>query len=283
MQRIISRTSVLLAMLVLPLPVFAAGGQSPSSTSQQQAAEVQEQKAEIQLQAAEAKKDAILAKQEVSQADRVKLERQLREAQAKLQVLAQRVAQLSLQLSGPEVDSGREFHIYKHLRRFNDNQAVLGVTIFDSGHEKSSTNGVKVVAVTPGGPAQKAGLRAGDVITAINGKAFRTDKPGSADSKLLEFMARAPYFQPFYDALPVAGVDGTLAGQFHHTALQGHIHAKTGSMEHVNALSGYMNLADRHRLAFVIIGNHQPLHWSQATKVIDRIAREIYRQYAYGR
>ncbi len=98
--------------------------------------------------------------------------------------------------------------------------------------------------------------------------------------KLLLFMSRAPYFQPFYDALPVAGVDGTLAGQFHHTALFERVHAKTGSMDHVNALSGYMNLPGRRRLAFVIIGNHQPLRWAQATKVVDRIALAIYRQYA---
>ena len=102
-------------------------------------------------------------------------------------------------------------------------------------------------------------------------------------SRLLVFMARASYFQPFYDALPVAGIDGTLADQFRGTALQGRIHAKTGSMDHVNALSGYMDLPGRRQIAFVIIGNHQPLHWAQATDVVDRIALQIYRQYAAGR
>jgi len=101
--------------------------------------------------------------------------------------------------------------------------------------------------------------------------------------KLLEFMSRAPYFQPFYDALPVAGIDGTLGDRFQHSILKGRIHAKTGSMEYVNALSGYMDLPDRRRLAFVIIGNHQPLHWKEATEVVDRIALEIYRRYARGR
>jgi D-alanyl-D-alanine carboxypeptidase/D-alanyl-D-alanine-endopeptidase (penicillin-binding protein 4) len=99
--------------------------------------------------------------------------------------------------------------------------------------------------------------------------------------KLLQFNARAPWFQVFYDALPVAGVDGTLADRFHNTPLQGRIHAKTGSLEHVNALSGYMNLPGGRRLAFVIVGNHHPLKGSQAIKVIDRIALEIYRHYAY--
>ncbi|HEV2245371.1 MAG TPA: D-alanyl-D-alanine carboxypeptidase, partial [Terriglobia bacterium] len=97
--------------------------------------------------------------------------------------------------------------------------------------------------------------------------------------KLLQFDARQPWFQAFYDALPVAGVDGTLADRFHGTPLQGRMHAKTGSLEHVNALSGYMNLSAG-RLAFVIIGNQYAVNWSEATRVLDQIALEIYRRYA---
>ncbi len=101
--------------------------------------------------------------------------------------------------------------------------------------------------------------------------------------KLLQFNARQTYFKWFYDALPVAGVDGTLADRFHNTPLQGRIHAKTGSLEHVNALSGYMNLPGRRRLAFVIIGNQYPLQGSQATKVIDQIALQTYLHLAHSR
>ncbi len=101
--------------------------------------------------------------------------------------------------------------------------------------------------------------------------------------KLLRFNARQTYFKWFYDALPIAGVDGTLADRFQNTPLQGRIHAKTGSLEHVNALSGYMNLPGQRRLAFVIIGNQHPLHGSQATKVIDQIALQTYLHFAHSR
>ena len=101
--------------------------------------------------------------------------------------------------------------------------------------------------------------------------------------KLLEFDAKQPWFHAFYDALPVAGVDGTLGDRFHDTPLQGRIHAKTGSLEHVNALSGYMELPGKRRLAFVIIANHQPLKGAETIKVIDRIALQIYRQFAHRR
>jgi D-alanyl-D-alanine carboxypeptidase/D-alanyl-D-alanine-endopeptidase (penicillin-binding protein 4) len=101
--------------------------------------------------------------------------------------------------------------------------------------------------------------------------------------KLLQFNARQTYFKWFYDALPVAGVDGTLDDRFHNTPLQGLVHAKTGSLEHVNALSGYMILPGRRSLAFVIIGNQHPLHFSQATKVIDQIALQTYLHFARSR
>lgn len=101
--------------------------------------------------------------------------------------------------------------------------------------------------------------------------------------KLLEFMAHSRHFEDFLDALPTAGIDGTLADRFKHTAARRHIHAKTGSLEHVNSLAGYMNPPGSGRLAFVIIGNNHPLHSAAAIGVVDRIALAIYRQFAEAR
>ncbi|MCL5006241.1 MAG: D-alanyl-D-alanine carboxypeptidase/D-alanyl-D-alanine-endopeptidase [Acidobacteria bacterium] len=101
--------------------------------------------------------------------------------------------------------------------------------------------------------------------------------------KLLGFMAGSRYFKDFYDALPVAGVDGTLADRFENTVVSGRIHAKTGSMEHVNALSGYMDLPAGDRLAFVIVANDYAVSSAVAAKTIDRIALTIYREFADGR
>jgi len=72
-------------------------------------------------------------------------------------------------------------------------------------------------------------------------------------TRLLVFMSRHPSFSAFYDALPVAGVDGTLARRL---GARGNVHAKTGSIANVRSLSGYVRAADGERLAFSMIANN---------------------------
>ncbi len=98
--------------------------------------------------------------------------------------------------------------------------------------------------------------------------------------KLLQFMAASPRFDAFLDSLPVAGVDGTLSERFGGTPVKGRVRAKTGTMEHTNALSGYMDLPSGGRLAFSIIGNAHLLKSSDGAAVIDEIVVSIYRHFA---
>ena len=53
----------------------------------------------------------------------------------------------------------------------NSHRAALGVEVQTVMGPSGQPGGVSVAAVTPGGPAAKAGLRPGDVITAVNGTA----------------------------------------------------------------------------------------------------------------
>jgi len=101
--------------------------------------------------------------------------------------------------------------------------------------------------------------------------------------KLLVFMARSPRFDIFFDSLPVAGVDGTLGERFTGTPATGKIHAKTGSVAHVNTLSGYMDLPAGRLLAFSILGNSYTLKDGEGEAILDRIALAIYDWYARRR
>lgn len=62
-------------------------------------------------------------------------------------------------------------------------------------------------------------------------------------------------FKYLYPALPVSGKDGTLSKRMTTGNVQGNVHAKTGTLEGVSSLSGYINAPNGHILAFSIIIN----------------------------
>jgi D-alanyl-D-alanine carboxypeptidase/D-alanyl-D-alanine-endopeptidase (penicillin-binding protein 4) len=76
-----------------------------------------------------------------------------------------------------------------------------------------------------------------------------------ATVQLLRHMDRHPAREAFVQALPVAGVDGTLRNRMKDTPAAGNARAKTGTLRWANALSGYLTTAAGERLAFSIMLN----------------------------
>ena len=73
---------------------------------------------------------------------------------------------------------------------------------------------------------------------------------------LYSYMARASrYANVWRDALPVGGVDGSLRKRFAGTRAAGNARAKTGTIDQVSALSGYVSSVSGERLVFSIIVN----------------------------
>jgi len=89
--------------------------------------------------------------------------------------------------------------------------------------------------------------------------------------KLLRFMYRSPYRQNWLSLLPVGGEDGTLRLRMRDTAAAGRIHAKTGSLTHVTALSGYAERKDGTMLAFSFLANNQSVPAAEVRAVLDKI------------
>lgn len=72
---------------------------------------------------------------------------------------------------------------------------------------------------------------------------------------LLRYMWQRPDRDLWVRSLPIGGVDGTIHDRFKHIVGADRVHAKTGEMSHVNALSGYINSAHHGWLAFSIMVN----------------------------
>ncbi len=79
----------------------------------------------------------------------------------------------------------------------------------------------------------------------------------SADAvmRLLEYAHRQSYGTAFRQWLPSAGTDGTLRRRMTGPGLKGRVQAKTGSMEGVRALSGFLETVHGETLAFVLLVN----------------------------
>jgi D-alanyl-D-alanine carboxypeptidase/D-alanyl-D-alanine-endopeptidase (penicillin-binding protein 4) len=89
--------------------------------------------------------------------------------------------------------------------------------------------------------------------------------------KLLRFMYDSPVRDDFISLLPVAAQDGTLSGRFTETAAANRIHAKTGSLSHVSALSGYIQRPTGNWVAFCILVNNYTSRAPEIRGIMDTI------------
>jgi D-alanyl-D-alanine carboxypeptidase/D-alanyl-D-alanine-endopeptidase (penicillin-binding protein 4) len=93
---------------------------------------------------------------------------------------------------------------------------------------------------------------------------------------VLEHMTRSPNWQVWYQDLPIAGVDGTLAARMKGTPLAGNVHGKTGTLSGVRSLSGYMTTAAGERLVFSMIVNNHTLSARDADRVAEAALLRLY-------
>jgi D-alanyl-D-alanine carboxypeptidase/D-alanyl-D-alanine-endopeptidase (penicillin-binding protein 4) len=82
---------------------------------------------------------------------------------------------------------------------------------------------------------------------------------------------RTDIFRSWYPTLPLAGVSGTVSARMRGTPAQGNLRAKTGTLEGVSSLSGYVTTADGEELAFSILMQHYPTRAREYRRVQDRI------------
>jgi C-terminal processing protease CtpA/Prc len=95
------------------------------------------------------------------------LDAQLEAARRKLEAAAHEFAELSAQMSGPFIEK------FTTAFAAGPGRAILGLQLDGS----APGGGARVREVSPGGPAAEAGIRAGDVVVAVNGTSLTGDAP----------------------------------------------------------------------------------------------------------
>jgi D-alanyl-D-alanine carboxypeptidase/D-alanyl-D-alanine-endopeptidase (penicillin-binding protein 4) len=80
----------------------------------------------------------------------------------------------------------------------------------------------------------------------------------------------------FASSLALAGKDGTLRRRFDDTSLDGIAHLKTGSLDDVVAIAGYMQARSGRRFAVVTMQNHEDIHRGPGQEVQEALLRWVY-------
>src|SRR6266705_2448045 len=112
-----------------------------------------------------------------------------------------------------------------------------------------------------------SGLAAGNLVTP------------QAFAKLLAYMHRPPKGGPCVAGLPQAGQPGSLLKRFVGTPLEGRVIAKTGSIDRVNSLSGYIEPANGggRTITFSVQANGHAVPYQQMLNQIDSVVVQIGR------
>jgi D-alanyl-D-alanine carboxypeptidase/D-alanyl-D-alanine-endopeptidase (penicillin-binding protein 4) len=113
-----------------------------------------------------------------------------------------------------------------------------------------------------------------DAQQVIDGSGLSRRDVISAEALLivLQHMQDPAARSPFVSALPIAGVDGSLANRMRDTAAAGNVRAKTGTMSNIRSLAGYATTRDGERLAFAAMVNNFEGAGAAANQALDAIA-----------
>ncbi|HWF19778.1 MAG TPA: D-alanyl-D-alanine carboxypeptidase/D-alanyl-D-alanine-endopeptidase, partial [Verrucomicrobiae bacterium] len=118
---------------------------------------------------------------------------------------------------------------------------------------------------------QKAGIPRGQTIFE-EGSGLSRDNLTSPNATvtLLTYMSRHKDAEVYINALPIAGVDGTLRRRMKGTPAQGNVRAKTGTLRWASSMSGYVTSAAHERLVFSMMLNRYS--GGSKTEDLDAIA-----------
>jgi serine-type D-Ala-D-Ala carboxypeptidase/endopeptidase (penicillin-binding protein 4) len=141
---------------------------------------------------------------------------------------------------------------------------TLGAEFKDQGTNEAGLEAVKEFLVEAGVDSKKIQLDDGCGLSRENliTPRFQTS--------LLEFLSKRPDFELFLNTLAISGTDGTLRNRLSATEVRGTIHAKTGTLNGVNTLSGYMTTKSGRNLIFSIFANRVNAT-GRVKKTIDEI------------
>ena len=122
---------------------------------------------------------------------------------------------------------------------------------------------------TRGVPFDPAIMKDGSGLAPQNGLSPRTFV------SLLQYMYKSPNYGVFYESLPVSGKSGTLSGMLRGTALEGRVHAKSGTIGHLRSYCGYIEMGEGKVWTFSIVVHNGNGKSSAVRKEMEKYLLEL--------
>lgn len=97
-------------------------------------------------------------------------------------------------------------------------------------------------------------------------------------ASLLRFAWQQPYMPEYLASMSLTGLDGTLSRRFRDSELVGTAHLKTGSLDHVTAIAGYLQARSGRRFSVVVLQNFEDIHRGPGEEVQEALLRWLYEQ-----
>lgn len=104
---------------------------------------------------------------------------------------------------------------------------------------------------------------------------FNTITTGSVGRLLLKIFKHNLLYEDFYRSLAISGIDGTLKDRRINNFINGNFHGKTGTLNGVTALSGYLTGRNNHTYIVSIIMEYKSKGSNFHKDIEDRILLEI--------
>jgi D-alanyl-D-alanine carboxypeptidase/D-alanyl-D-alanine-endopeptidase (penicillin-binding protein 4) len=92
-------------------------------------------------------------------------------------------------------------------------------------------------------------------------------------AQLLYTAFHSPYYPELANSLPIVAIDGTMRKRLKGSAVAGHAHIKTGTLESVKTMAGYVHAANGHTYIVVFFINDE--HAQSGGLAQDTLLQEV--------
>jgi D-alanyl-D-alanine carboxypeptidase/D-alanyl-D-alanine-endopeptidase (penicillin-binding protein 4) len=157
----------------------------------------------------------------------------------------------------------------------NSNNVMTRQLLYTLGAEAvgapgTRDNGVAAVRAL----LQSRGLDLG-TLTLQNGAGLSRDERASMRllASLLRAAYRSPYAAEFIASLSLGGLDGTTRGRFDARSGEGLVHVKTGRLDHVSALAGYVHASNERTYVVAVVMNSPDAHRGPGQELEEAVLR----------